>query len=342
MTPTGNSILPSDPLHPDHEMFQRILRGVQETGGWPPEQATNLAAALYAEIRSRQPHMMASDIGQIAKGAPGAASPSIFATVAANYHTHDPDPAALRFSALASTATQPAEQTLAPYGRTISIGQDGYLSDPGITHSPVANIAHAQMPQVNGIVLHRTESSTVSSTLNHWRNSDSRVGAHFLIDRDGSIHQTVSVNQQAWHVGPIRSRGEVEGTLSSEDRSEIAAVRGQRPEWNGTAARDIGRLEATRPYPERYPTNNDSIGIEVVGRYNYTTETWEAPTPEQRAAIRQLVGTLQNNFGLNDHDVYQHDVISRKTPGEGGGLYTPEPSAATADAPSLPPAAQQR
>ena len=49
--------LPSDPLHPDHEMYQRLLSGVQDLQRWSPEQSANLAAALYAEIHSRQPHM---------------------------------------------------------------------------------------------------------------------------------------------------------------------------------------------------------------------------------------------------------------------------------------------
>lgn len=335
MTSTGRPTLPNDPLHPDHEMFQRVLQGVQRTGEWPSEQAKNLAAALYADIRTRQPHLMASDIGQVAKSAPNASNSVIFATVVRGYHTHDPDPAAYRFSATASAAERPAEQTLGPYRRAISIDENGYLSDPSITHAPVPNITQAPMAQVNGIVLHRTDSSTARGTLEHWRGSASKVGAHFLIDRDGSILQTVSVNHQAWHVGPIRSRGEVEGSITDEDQRQVLGVRGARSEWNGSAARDVGRLEATRPYPERYPINGDSIGIEVVGKYDGKSQEWEAPTPEQKRAVGHLVRTLQNNFGLNDDDVYQHDVISRKTAGEGGGLYTPEQPSDSPDTPSL-------
>ena len=71
--------LHSDPLHPDHEMYQRLLRGVRDLQRWTPEQNVNLAAALYADIRSRQPHMQARDIVQVVAGATGAVQPSVCA-----------------------------------------------------------------------------------------------------------------------------------------------------------------------------------------------------------------------------------------------------------------------
>lgn len=332
--------LPSDPLHPDHEMYQRLLTGVRDLQRWSPEHNANLAAALYAEIRSRQPHMRAQDIGQVIAGDPDASRPSVFALPGAGYHTHDPDPAALRFGVSVEAATRQAHVSLAPFGRPITIGQDGFLSDPGVTRTAVARIEHGAMPQVNGIVLHRTASSTASGTLDTWRTRSAGTGAHFLIDTDGTIHQTVSVDRQAWHVGAVRSRGEVEGTITPGDQREIDAARGTTAEWRGTAVRAVSRVESTRPYPERYPTNGDSVGIEVVGRYDAATKTWDPPTAEQTVSIRKLVGTLQDNFGLTDHDVYQHDHISRKTPGEGAGLYVP--AAPAVDAAGVSPAGPTR
>lgn len=102
------------------------------------------------------------------------------------------------------------------------------------------------------------------------------------------------------------------------------------------AVQAVHGIESTRPYPERYPTNGDSVGIEVVGDYNERTKTWDPPTAAQTASIQRLVGSLQQNFGLNDNDVYQHDVISRKTAGEGAGLYTPAAPAVPAAAPAAP------
>jgi len=338
--------LPSDPLHPDHEMYQRLLEGVLALNLWDPRQNGNLAAALYADLRGKQPHMLASDLGPVVIGDPAAERPSLFATPRAGYHAHTGDPAALIFSAPVAAAERQATEALAAFSRQTTIDHNGYLTDPGITRAPIARIAHGPMPQVNGIVLHRTESSTSDSTLNTWRTREAGTGAHFLIDRDGTIHQTVSVDRQAWHVGAIRSRGEVEGTITAQDQRELDAARGGQAEWRGAAVRAVNRVEATRPYPERYPTNADSIGIEVVGRYDPATQTWDAPTPGQAAAIQHLIGSLQRNFGLTNEDVYQHDVISRKTPGEGAGLYdtSADPGVAPAapDLGGLPRPAPQR
>lgn len=315
--------LPSDPLHPDHEMYQRLLASLAAIEPPDPGGRANLAAALYVDLRSKQPHMLASDVGKLVVGDANAKNPSVFVTPRSGYHNHSSDPATLLFGAPLSAASRPLHETLADYGRKTSIDEAGYLTDPGITHTPIERISHSRMPQVNGIVLHRTESSTAASTLSTWRARDAGTGAHFLIDLDGTTHQTVSVDRQAWHVGAIRSRGEVDGVITAEDQRDLDRARNGQAEWRGPAVRAVSRVESTRPYPERYPTNADSVGIEVVGRYRPATETWDDPTPEQVVSIRLLMESLQRNFGLTDKDVYQHDAISRKTPGEGAGLYAP-------------------
>src|SRR5690606_24266595 len=87
--------------------------------------------------------------------------------------------------------------------------------------------------------------------------------------------------------------------------------------------------EKVKDYPERYPVNEDSVGIEVVSRCinncgpnDAGTPEWEAPTPEQAESIADIVGILQDAYSLADADVYEHDVISYKTPGEGAGLWS--------------------
>lgn len=345
MTGSTSTRIPDDPLHPDHAIYARLLNGVSALGRWNPTQCENLAAALYADLRTKQPRMQASDLGRILAGDHGAERPSLFAAPRADYHSHTSDPASLLFSARLDAAARPASRTLAPFARQTSIDMDGFLTDPGMTRTPISRIEHAAMPHVNGIVLHRTDSSTADGTLATWRSREAGTGAHFLIDHDGTIHQTVRVDRQAWHVGAIRSRAEVDGTITPEDQRELVAARNGQAEWRGTAVRAVSRLESTRPYPERYPTNADSIGIEVVGRYHPATETWDAPTSEQAAAIKHLMEALQRNFGLTDRDVYQHDAISRKTPGEGAGLYAPGEAglpSSPADTDRMPSPAPQR
>lgn len=312
-------------------MYQQLLAGVAALDRWDPEQVLNLSASLYADLRTKQPHMLATDLGRVLAGDPSAERPSLFAAPRSGYHSHTGDPAALLFSTPIAAADRPAQDTLTPFGRDITIDREGFMTASWITRTPIPAISHAPMPQVNGIVLHRTESSTAASTLATWRTRDAATGAHFLIDRDGTVHQTVSVNQQAWHVGAIRSRGEVEGTITPDDQRELDAARNGQAEWRGSAVRAVSRIESGRPYPERYPTNADSIGIEVVGRYHPATKRWDDPTPDQTAAINRLMESLQRNFGLSNEDVYEHDAISRKTPGEGAGLYVPAASGMVLD-----------
>ncbi|MES1227635.1 MAG: N-acetylmuramoyl-L-alanine amidase [Armatimonadota bacterium] len=55
--------------------------------------------------------------------------------------------------------------------------------------------------KVDTIVLHHTEIPTLERTIYHFSNPSSRVSAHFIVGRDGSIVQMVKVSDRAWHAG---------------------------------------------------------------------------------------------------------------------------------------------
>ncbi len=317
-------ILPNDPNHRHNALYRHLLEGVTTAEpGRTSEQRANLAAGLtdaYLQSRPagerdiRLDESVIRDL-RVMPGGRDAPTPSLF-VVSGN---QTPSEATPRISTPLATAEVPANQTLAAHAQQRTVGADGYLTDPNITRTSIPALERNPLPDVNGIVMHRTTGSTAQGTINHWRDQDRPNGTHFLIDRDGTIHQTASLNSNTAHVGNIRSRAEVEGTLTPEGRQELAATR--RLPTNDYA--DVSRLESARPYPDRYPTNRDSIGIEVVATYNERSRTWQEPTEAQRASIQRLVGSLQQNYGLNDRDVYEHDRISYKTQGEGAGLYQP-------------------
>lgn len=79
--------------------------------------------------------------------------------------------------------------------------------------------------------------------------------------------------------------------------------------------------EKVKAYPLRYPMNEDSVGIETVAKFDRSKKEWEAPTVEQSVAISRLIGILKEEYGLSDADIYEHDRVSYKEPGEGAGLY---------------------
>lgn len=53
---------------------------------------------------------------------------------------------------------------------------------------------------VDTIVMHHTD-GTASATIGWFANVESQVSAHFLVARDGSVHQFVSLGDIAWQAG---------------------------------------------------------------------------------------------------------------------------------------------
>lgn len=51
------------------------------------------------------------------------------------------------------------------------------------------------------IVIHSTEGTTAGGALSHFANADSQVSAHYTVDNDGTIYQSVDDNDIAYHAG---------------------------------------------------------------------------------------------------------------------------------------------
>lgn len=224
------------------------------------------------------------------------------------------------------------------------------LDEQGLVHhDKVQNGIHANrhiergdMSQVNGIVIHQTGASTAASTFSSYAKPGAN-GAHFLIDKDGTIYQTASLRKATNHVGPLLSRCEAEQSCPKSNS-------GVKVMHNREKAKDAG---------ERYPSNQDAIGIELVGGYHvaksltesvdargqrtvtlqtdkgrtivyervsdkvlaamkYENEKtneryiYEPVTAEQNASLKWLTEQLQAEFNLPDSEVFAHPVVSRK------------------------------
>jgi hypothetical protein len=182
------------------------------------------------------------------------------------------------------------------------------------------NLEHGPLTSLDAIVLHRTGGATATGTLAGYENKQSD-GAHFLIDKDGTIYQTANIDKRTQHVGKILSRGDVDGTLSTSDAAQIKAINQKKISFSQKNV-EINLLEAKKDYPQRYPNNSDSIGIEVVGNYNKTAKAYEPATAAQLASVRTLVEALKTSYNLTNKDIYYHGVISHKDDAhtEGTGL----------------------
>jgi N-acetyl-anhydromuramyl-L-alanine amidase AmpD len=162
-----------------------------------------------------------------------------------------------------------------------------------------------------GIIVHQTGSPTARSTLNGYGVARAN-GAHFLIDKDGTIYQTASVLKQTAHVGSLRSRCIATRMCSRTETQALLRM----------GARERNRHEMGKQVPDRYPSNEDSIGIEIVGQafpLNETRserQTYEAVTTEQNTSLKWLVHALATTLGVPMTEVFRHPVVSQKNMSE--------------------------
>ena len=192
----------------------------------------------------------------------------------------------------------------------------GWFTDSKIKIQKVSEADKGAITPV-AIVLHRTENNSTSGTVSGFK---SGIAAHFVVGKDGEIIQTVGTDRKAQHVGKIRSRCEQEKTCSVEDGKVIKKI------WEGKTSygdrvEKVHNHELGKSYPDRYPYNGDSIGIEVVGAYTASSKTWDAVPADQADSVAYLVNLLKKELSLTNADIYVHEKISYKTEGEGQTVY---------------------
>jgi hypothetical protein len=72
---------------------------------------------------------------------------------------------------------------------------------------------------INMIVLHSTTAATVEGTINWFLDRESRVSAHYVVDKNGDIYQMVRDECSAWHAKAINSRSiGIEHVATATDR----------------------------------------------------------------------------------------------------------------------------
>lgn len=189
------------------------------------------------------------------------------------------------------------------------IDAEGVVRNPRILQAIAPTIHRGSMPKVKGIIVHQTGGSTASSSLHSYKSPNAN-GAHFLIDKDGTIYQTASVRQRTQHVGKLRSR------CLSEMRCSPAEIKLVKT----SSVSAIHNREKKREVPDRYPSNDDSIGIEIVGTASFLTanpkpreeKVYEALTKQQDASLKWLVQELRITLGVPLTEIFRHPQVSYK------------------------------
>jgi N-acetyl-anhydromuramyl-L-alanine amidase AmpD len=205
----------------------------------------------------------------------------------------------------------------------LNIDNQGMVAGSGrIIARRFPQLERGPMPAVCGIVVHQTDASTARATFNKYSGSRPE-GAHFLIDRDGTIYQTASVKMRTPHVGRLKPRC-------------LAEMKCAPAEFKGKSYSEINAIEMTKAVPARYPSNLDSIGIELVGkaslppgvtpppgatpdeveRFRGTHSVYEQVTGAQNVALRWLIDELCGSLHVPVSEVHRHPTVSRKNPTE--------------------------
>lgn len=187
---------------------------------------------------------------------------------------------------------------------------NGKLVSPKVVDKVTANIEKGALTTVSALIVHQTGGSNATSSLASYEAG--KAGAHFLIDKDGTIYQTARVNQKCWHVGNIRSRCYEMKTCDEEELKTIEGILFKKGQAYSVRIKKLSEHESQKSLPDRYPTNEDSIGIEIVGAFGAKAKAYETVTPAQNQSLAWLVGVLQSALGLAADHVYTHPEVSYK------------------------------
>ena len=189
----------------------------------------------------------------------------------------------------------------------VIITSQGYIIHPNIRQRHIPTIEGRLMLRIHGIVVHQTGGKTVESA---WAAAGSAAGAHFYIDKDGTIYQAASINNMASHIGKLKPRCLAEHRCTPTEAKELTKLM-QKPE---SAILHHGEMK--KPFPDRYPSNNDSIGIELVGGYHPVPGArdvvYETVTEKQKVSLKWLIQTICDNGNVKLTEIYRHPMLSWK------------------------------
>jgi N-acetyl-anhydromuramyl-L-alanine amidase AmpD len=192
------------------------------------------------------------------------------------------------------------------------VNKNGLVDAERIIVRRFSTIERGKLDKVNGIIVHQTGGSTAESSFNSYKNTGAN-GAHFLIDKDGTIYQTASVFKITYHVGNIRSRCYMENKCKPSEISKIKPLLNK--------YKQLSRLEQKKPYPERYPANFDSLGIEIVGKPVSGEDQdaiYEKINDAQNSSLKWLVAELSDTLKVSMTEIFRHPEVSYKVKTEAG------------------------
>lgn len=211
----------------------------------------------------------------------------------------------------------------------LNLDEQGMVVDAKVKPRRSAQIERQPLSDIKGLIVHQTGSSGAESAFSSYARANAN-GAHFLIDKDGTIYQTASVHKRTNHVGPLRARCLAEYTCQAAQFNKSK----QFPQ--SSLVQRMNKVEMQKSVPSRYPSNTDSLGIEVVGKailppgkaapanatpkqievYFNNNSVYENVTSAQNASLQWLIDELAQTLQIPKQEIFRHPDVSRKNPSE--------------------------
>jgi len=164
---------------------------------------------------------------------------------------------------------------------------------------------HSSNVQPILLVIHYTATTTLRPVINWFADPISKVSAHLIIDRDGSVIQMVRFDRRAWHAG-ISSWGNLDNINRYSIGIELVNAGKLRKSphgwmaWNGSIIADDEVTEATH-----------ILDDELSGWHEYT---------QQQLESLWQVGTALNQV-FDFQDIVGHDMIAPERKKDPGPLF---------------------
>lgn len=164
---------------------------------------------------------------------------------------------------------------------------------PDIPFTPALYHSSRDSAQIDMLVIHYTDGSSVEECVSIFTDPDRRVSCHYIVGLDGSLRQMVREEDCAWHCGVSQWRGRKECNR-----------------WSlGIEIVNCGRLEKREGkffrWPEGYTT--PYRGLSPV----WLEENWWAPYPEcQLEQVINLSRSLVERYKIPRNNIVRHSDIA--------------------------------
>lgn len=155
------------------------------------------------------------------------------------------------------------------------------------------------------LIVHFTAGRSAKSSVDWLTNPKSKVSAHLVIGRDGSVTQLVAFNQRAWHAGPSQWAG----------RSDLNSCS------IGIELDNKGKLHRAGSHWQSWfgEVVPDSEVVEAAHKAEHVQSGWHTFSAEQLSTLTRVGAALAEQYTLRD--VMGHEDIAPGRKNDPGPLF---------------------